>query len=108
MKESGLVGTDIDECGLNAGQDGFHLAQVDVSEHSALVGPVEHHLHQLLVFQERYPRFVGGSAHEDFSPHFDFSPGRSLMTNPAGALNPSRRRPPFNPRRGDVGFRLSP
>ncbi|SUZ70808.1 uncharacterized protein METZ01_LOCUS23662 [marine metagenome] len=30
------------------------------------------------------------------------------MTNPAGALNLSRRRPPFIPRRSDVGFRLSP
>ena len=108
MKESSLACTDIDDRGLNTGQDGFHRAQVDVSEQFALVGPVEHHLDQLLVFHERDPRFVGRSTHEDFSPHFAFSPGQSLMTNPAGALNLSRHRPPFIPRRSDVGFRLSP
>ena len=83
MEEPGLVRTDIDESGLNTGQDGLHLAQVYVSEQPIVVGPVEHHLHQLPVFHERHPRFVGRSAHEDFSPHCDFSPGRSLMTNPA-------------------------
>ena len=88
---SAPAGTDIDEGGLNAREDGLHLAQVNVSEQPALVGPVEHHLHQLPVFHERHPRFVGRCAHEDFSPQDSL---RCLVTPASPEPAPSACRIP--------------
>jgi hypothetical protein len=55
VKEPGLLGTDVDEGGLDARKHRIDTAQKYVSEHPTLVGTVQHDLDQLFVFQERHP-----------------------------------------------------
>ena len=55
MQEACLFGPDVHESGLNAGKNRFDAAQEDISDHSALVGTVQHDLDQLVVFKQRHP-----------------------------------------------------
>src|SRR5205807_4786033 len=55
--------------GLNAGDDGFNLPDIDVADHSPAVWTLDEQLHELLVLQNRDPRLTRTSVNEDFSFH---------------------------------------
>ena len=69
MEEGTLLGADVDERGLNAGKHRVDLAEVDVADHAAGVWAVDEQLNELVVLEDRDPRFARARVDEDFSFH---------------------------------------
>ena len=67
VEEACLLGSDVDESRLDAGQHRVDLAQVDIPDQSNLVGTVEHELDQTVVFEKRHPRFVRRRHNQNFA-----------------------------------------
>ena len=58
MEEGALLGADVDECGLDAGEDCLDPAKVDVADHASVVWTIDEKLNELLVLQNRHARFA--------------------------------------------------
>ena len=69
MEERALLGADVDERGLNAGQDCVDLAEVDVADHAAGIGAIDQQLNELVVLEDGDPRLALGRVDQDLSFH---------------------------------------
>src|SRR5687768_16493464 len=69
VEERALFGADVDEGSLNAGEHCVDPAEVDVTDHSSVVWTVDEQLDELVVLQNRDPRFARSRVDEDFSFH---------------------------------------
>jgi hypothetical protein len=69
VEESALFGANVDEGGLDAGEHCVDPAQVDITDHSSGVWTVDEQLNELVVLQNRDPRFARSRVDEDFSFH---------------------------------------
>jgi hypothetical protein len=76
MKEGTFLGADVDERGLDPRKDRFDAPKIDVADHSAVVWTIDKKLYELLILQNRHPRFARAGVDEDFSFHRD-PPGMS-------------------------------
>ena len=69
LQEGGAFETDIDKGRLQAGQDGIHLAQVDVTDHTFRLGALDPDLGERAVLDDGNARFVNPLIDEDFGFH---------------------------------------
>ena len=58
MEERALLGSDVDERGLNARQYCFDLSEIDVADHAACVGTVDQKFNELVVLEDGDPRLA--------------------------------------------------
>src|SRR6266487_5387674 len=64
VEEGALFRPDVDERGLDARQDGFDLAEVDVAHGAAGVGTIDQQLNKAVVLQNRHARLPRAAADE--------------------------------------------
>ncbi len=67
MEKRALLLTDVDECGLNSGEDGLDSAEVDVTDGAAVVGTIDQQLYETVVFQDRHAGFPLASIDQDLA-----------------------------------------
>ena len=71
VKEGTLFGADVDERRLNARKNCFDFTEVDVADHPPGFGAVDEELDELVVLDDRDPRFARVRIDENFSLHVD-------------------------------------
>src|SRR5688572_30120713 len=69
MEKCALLRADVDERGLNARKNGLDFTEVDVANHPPGFGTVDEELHELVVLEDRDPRFARARIDENFSLH---------------------------------------
>ena len=69
VEKGAFLGADVDEGGLDAGEHCVDPAEVNVTDHAAGVGTIDQKLNELVVLEDRDPRFARGRVDQDFSFH---------------------------------------
>src|SRR5690606_38247906 len=69
MEEGALLEADVHEGGLNAGEDGFDLPQVDIPHGPPVVGAVDEEFYQAVVFQDGHAGVALAAVDEDLAFH---------------------------------------
>jgi hypothetical protein len=69
VEKRALFVADVYEGGLNAGEDRFDPAQIDVSDHPPMVGAVNQQLDKPVVLEDRDPRFARATVDENLALH---------------------------------------
>src|SRR5205814_8127296 len=67
VEEGALFGADIDERGLDARQDGFHLAEVDVAHRAVGIGTIHQEFNKAVVLQDGHAGLPRVPADQDFA-----------------------------------------
>ena len=67
MKEGALFGADVDEGSLDPREDGFDLAEVNVTHRAAGVGTIDQELNKAVVLQDRDAGFPRAPADENLA-----------------------------------------
>ena len=75
VEKGGLVRADVDECGLNAGQDGLHLSEVDIANDALGIGAVDHQFHEEIILEDGDARFLRRRRNQNLSFHVPISLG---------------------------------
>jgi hypothetical protein len=67
VEEGALLLTDVHEGGLDAWQDGFDPAKIDVPDGTPMVGPVDEKLDQAVVFEDGHAGLPLAPVDQDFA-----------------------------------------
>ena len=84
MKKGALFGADVDECRLDPREDGFDLAEVDVTHRTAGVGTIDQELNKTVVLQDRHAGLPRAAADQNLALQSSYPRSRTGSTR-AGA-----------------------
>ena len=101
VEERALFLADVDEGRLDARQNGFDPAEIDVADGAPVVGTVDQQLDQAVVLEDRHAGFPLASVDQNFALQA-VSPGRGGLRRRHGRGR-SRRRSTSSVRSADVG-----
>src|SRR6185437_5672470 len=84
VKKRALLRADVDEGSLDAGKHGVHFSQIDVPNHAAVVGTVDHQLDELVILQDGHASLSRTRVDVDISFHAGSRRvGRAATLHPA-------------------------
>jgi hypothetical protein len=67
VEEGALLEADVDEGRLDAGEHGFHAAEIDVADGAAMVGTIDEQLDELVVLEDGNARLALAAVDEDLA-----------------------------------------
>ena len=98
MQEGALFGADVDESGLDARQDGFDLAEVDITHRAVSVGTIDQELNKALVLQDCHARLALASADQNLALQSNYPRARAGNNRSGAYGDPSNSRTRPEPR----------